>query len=209
MNGTLAAETLYGRLIDGLNAIRIDAFDGHVVASILALAFGEAQAEDKPAIVMVGLDGAVLSALLRETFPRSVIAVPGAAGIPLERSEEETCLLDLLIRGGTTGAAFEAVLAAMIARRSLRPHHLWQDLGLRNRRELSLLMERHFAPLARLNRRDMKWKKFFYRMICRDADYTLCTAPSCGECNDFDRCFGEETGESLLAQVRRDAYVSA
>ena len=53
------------------------------------------------------------------------------------------------------------------------------------------------------NKQDMKWKKFFYRVICAEAAYALCTAPSCGECDDFDHCFGEETGESLLARSRR------
>ena len=91
----------------------------------------------------------------------------------------------------------------MIARRSQRPNHLWQDLGLNSRRDLSELMTRHFKPLAMRNKQDMKWKKFFYRIICADAAYSLCTAPSCGECDDFDHCFGEETGESLLARARR------
>jgi nitrogen fixation protein NifQ len=70
-------------------------------------------------------------------------------------------------------------------------------------------MTRHFAPLARRNRSYMKWKKFFFRTICRDADYALCSAPSCGECSDFDACFSEETGESLLAHIRRDAEARA
>jgi nitrogen fixation protein NifQ len=49
----------------------------------------------------------------------------------------------------------------------------------------------------------MKWKKFLYRTICRDDGFAFCTAPSCGECSDFDHCFGEEGGESLLATQRR------
>ncbi len=96
-------------------------------------------------------------------------------------------------------------LAAMMARRAQRPNHLWQDLGLRSRGDLSELMNRHFRPLARRNTQDMKWKKFLYRVICADASYTLCTAPSCSECNDFDHCFGEEAGDSLLARNRRRA----
>jgi nitrogen fixation protein NifQ len=96
----------------------------------------------------------------------------------------------------------QARLAAMLARRAQSPDHLWQDLGLRNRGELSRLMARHFRPLAARNSQDMKWKKFLYRMICRDAGYSLCTAPSCGECADFAACFGDESGESRLAQTR-------
>jgi nitrogen fixation protein NifQ len=77
-----------------------------------------------------------------------------------------------------------------------------QDLGLTNRGELSRLMQRHFALLARRNTQDMKWKKFFFRMICRDEGYRLCAAPCCSECSDFNACFGDESGESLLARVR-------
>jgi nitrogen fixation protein NifQ len=80
---------------------------------------------------------------------------------------------------------------------------LWQDLGLRDRGELSQLMKRHFRLLAARNSGDMKWKKFLYRMICRDAGYSLCTAPSCAECTDFENCFGDESGESRLARTRR------
>jgi nitrogen fixation protein NifQ len=63
-------------------------------------------------------------------------------------------------------------------------------------------MMRHFAKLARRNDQDMKWKKFFYRMICHDDGFSMCVAPSCSECSDFNECFGDESGESLLARSR-------
>jgi nitrogen fixation protein NifQ len=108
----------------------------------------------------------------------------------------------LLQRSRSTTGDLGALLAIVVARRAMRPNHLWQDLGLTNRGELSALMRRHFAPLALRNRQDMKWKKFFYRMICSDDSYRLCVAPSCSECSDFNGCFGDESGESLLARVR-------
>jgi nitrogen fixation protein NifQ len=198
------AESLFCRRNGGDGASDAKAFDLHVVASILAISLSEAAAEGLAAHRAVGLAAAELSALLCDISPHLAMA-PSEGDGGLERGEEEACLFDLLNRGATGGTPFEAMLAAMIARRAMRPHHLWQDLGLRNRDELSRLMSTHFAPLAARNRRDMKWKKFFYRMICRDADYALCTAPSCGECGDFEKCFGEETGECLLAQVRKGA----
>lgn len=179
-----------------------DAFDAHVVASIVAIAFSEADGDAK-LIAAVGLDGDELSALLAQFFPGANALAKLAAGGVIERGADEECLLDLLQRGATSRTPFEARLAAMIARRAQQPNHLWQDLGLTSRRDLSELMMRHFKPLARRNSRDMKWKKFLYRMICADASYALCTAPSCSECDDFDVCFGEETGESLLARNRR------
>jgi nitrogen fixation protein NifQ len=179
-----------------------DEFDAHVAASILAISFGEAVAEGRTLTSATGLPAEQLNELLAHIFPSAALWRFFAAE-EVERSADETCLFDLLASCTTSRTVFEARLAAMIARRAQRPNHLWQDLGLRSRRDLTELMTRHFRPLAMRNKQDMKWKKFFYRVICAEAAYALCTAPSCGECDDFDHCFGEETGESLLARSRR------
>ena len=142
-------------------------------------------------------------------FPSAAYLFPQASDAPVVRSPDEACLLDLLSQCATDGSEFQMRLAAMIARRAQSPNHLWQDLGLRNRGELSRLMARHFRPLAARNTGDMKWKKFLYRMICRDAGYSLCTAPSCSECCDFENCFGDELGESRLARVRLNSDLAA
>ena len=196
------AEEFYALLM-GARSEEVDEFDAHVVASILAISFGEAVGEGRSITSATGLPSEQLNALVIEAFPGVAPWRFVAPAGELERSADEACLLDLLTSCSTSRTVFEARLAAMIARRAQRPNHLWQDLGLRSRRDLSELMTRHFKPLAMRNKQDMKWKKFFYRAICADAAYSLCTAPSCGECDDFDHCFGEETGESLLAHARR------
>ncbi len=183
----------------------VQSFPVHVLASTLALALAEAEAEHRPVNETAGYDGA--PKMLLQWFPHAVKKLSG--GGALVRDEDELCLVDLLLRGANTGSEMERLLAGMIARRAQRPNHLWQDLGLRNRGELSKLMDDYFAPLARRNTSDMKWKKFFSRLICRDASYTLCTAPSCGECSDYDNCFNEESGESLLAHLRKSAEHAA
>jgi nitrogen fixation protein NifQ len=38
-------------------------------------------------------------------------------------------------------------------------------------------------------------------MICRSEGFSLCAAPVCSDCVDFDNCFGDEDGEALLARV--------
>ncbi len=189
----MTPDEAYHRLI-GLH----ESFEAHVLASILALSLADTR---RPLSEAAGYDG--IPAVLFEMFPHASDILTGAS--PLRRSDDEQCLLDLLVRGASTGSPLELLLAGMIARRAQRPNHLWQDLGLRNRNELSRLMFDYFGPLARRNRQDMKWKKFFFRTICRDAAYSLCTAPSCAECCDFDNCFNEESGESLLAHLRRSA----
>ncbi len=206
LNGTHAgimhAEELYAVLMEARSP-ETDEFDAHVVASILAISFGEAVGEGRSITSAAGLPSGELNDLVTQAFPGVAAWRFVAPAGEVERSADEACLLDLLTSCSTSRTAFEARLAAMIARRAQRPNHLWQDLGLLSRRDLSELMTRHFKPLAMRNKQDMKWKKFFYRAICADAAYSLCTAPSCGECDDFDHCFGEETGEALLARARR------
>jgi len=187
-----------------------DGFDHHVTASILALSLWEAEAGRLSVPDAVGLDGDELAELASEMFPHTTAVFTRLRGYECSPpTEDEVCLRDLLCRSVTDGTKFQYQLAHMVARRCMRPNHLWQDLGFRNRRELGWLMTRHFESLAGRNRADMKWKKFFYRTVCRDDGYMLCAAPSCAECDDFDNCFAEETGESLLAQARRNAERTA
>lgn len=86
-----------------------------------------------------------------------------------------------------------AWMARMVAWGCAGRDHLWQDLGLAGRGELSDLMRAAFPRLAAENTGDMKWKKFIYRQYCaRDGIY-VCPAPSCGECADYAKCFAPET----------------
>ena len=74
----------------------------------------------------------------------------------------------------------------------LGANHLWQDLRLPSRRELSALLGHWFPRLAARNVNDMKWKKFFYKQLCEREELFVCKAPSCGVCTDYMHCFGPE-----------------
>ena len=178
-------------------------FDIHIVASILALAISEAAGGGPALGEGTGLGRGELAVLAPEMFPAASSALMAMAGntAPVIDDEEQS-LRDILMMYAAGTSPLQRLLAAMIARRCKSPHHLWQDLGLRGRAELSQLMQRHFTPLAERNRNDMKWKKFLYRMVCRSEGFTLCTAPVCTDCDDFDDCFGAEDGEARLARVR-------
>jgi len=204
------ATDVYGWLAGSGQRSVCDAFDAHVLASILALGVAEANVACTPVSEAVGLAGPVLAGLVAENFPHAAAVFARLSAETLApRADDEDMLREMLWRNATEGTVLQARLAEMVARRCLRPNHLWQDLGLRNRRELSWLMERHFEPLSRRNAQDMKWKKFFYRTICRDEGFGLCAAPICSECDDFEHCFGEENGESLLARNRRGGELRA
>jgi nitrogen fixation protein NifQ len=178
-----------------------DSFDRHVMASILAVSATERGTVAERA----GLSTFDLVGLITAMFPASNGANFLINGIAmLSEDDEITMVRDLLSAQRSTEGDVGRWLAAMVARRALEPNHLWEDLGLRERSELSRLLMRHFAPLARKNTRNMRWKRFFYRMLCEDDGFVMCTTPVCTQCNDFDLCFGEESGESRMATRRRE-----
>lgn len=179
-----------------------DGFDAHVCASMLALAVAQAREENTTLAATSGLDAAALMALAARLFPgagRALAAMAGAAA-PAASAEQESAR-DLLLMYGNGDYALLHPLAVMIARRCQETHHLWQDLGLRNRGELSELMTRHFTRLKQKNSADMKWKKFISRMVCASEGFSLCPAPVCSDCDDFASCFGSEEGISRLAHI--------
>jgi nitrogen fixation protein NifQ len=176
-------------------------FDRHVLASVLAVS----AMEQGTLAECAGLPAIDLVALVAEMFPAAEAArlLVGEMSAPPE-DDETTMVRDLLLGQRSTQGEVGRWLAAMVARRAMEPNHLWEDLGLRERAELSRLLTRHFAPLASRNTRNMRWKRFFYRMLCEDDGFVMCTTPVCTQCNDFDLCFGEESGESRMAERRRE-----
>lgn len=201
----LQVSDIYQWLVSGGEPPLCERFDAHVVACSFALGIEAAQ-RSVPLTDTIGLSTEQQLELSGAIFPHAKELLGRLPESPdFSPADDELVLRDLLFRGSTGRTSLEKQLAVIIARRAQAPHHLWQDLGLRNRRELSWLMERHFEPLAARNAADMKWKKFLYRMMCRDADYALCTAPSCEECSDYAGCFGDEGGESLVHPQAADA----
>lgn len=83
-------------------------------------------------------------------------------------------------------------VAHAVAQACLESNHLWQDLQLPSRRELTALFARWFPALAAKNQNDMKWKKFLYKQLCEREELLVCKAPSCQVCADRPLCFGAE-----------------
>ncbi len=111
------------------------------------------------------------------------------------RDDEVADLVALLTAHGDPAAGTPdeiARVALTVAVASLGDNHLWQDLQLGSRAELSALMRRWFPALVARNAGDMKWKKFLYRELCAQADILICKSPSCAVCTDRAVCFGPE-----------------
>ena len=178
-------------------------FTAHAFACILTIGLLDAHRNSSSLGHAVGLGRNELEDLLRCWLPAGLasldlLAEPESAAF----DDEEEQLRQLLFAHQASISAEALWLTAMITRRSMSGDHLWQDLGLLDRAELNRLMCERFPGLAARNVANMKWKKFFYRMLCELEGFTLCTAPTCRECTDFDNCFGAETGESVLARIR-------
>lgn len=88
-------------------------------------------------------------------------------------------------------AETELIIALLVAA-CLGNDHLWQDLGLWSRKDLSELLLHNFPKLAAANSADMKWKKFIYKQLCAAEGIYVCRAPSCEVCQDYPVCFGPE-----------------
>ncbi len=138
----------------------------------------------------LGLSEADYLAMLDTFFPAAEATVVIREEILIPEKEDLYKLLTDHRAGASTA---ELWIASIIASACAGSDHLWQDLGLANRGELSQLMVHNFPALAASNSGDMKWKKFLYRQFCALEGIYTCPAPSCGVCADFAKCFGPES----------------
>ncbi|BCB26051.1 hypothetical protein SKTS_09370 [Sulfurimicrobium lacus] len=150
---------------------------------------------------MMGLREDRFASLMESYFPGALqnsglrlshgTAAPGCEAL---RGEEFGDLLDLLLEYRSTPDKESEWLAFAIATACMGDDHLYQDMGLPNRKILSDLLEAYFPSLFARNTGNMKWKKFFYKQLCDRAGVNACRAPSCQVCTDYFKCFGPEEG---------------
>ena len=141
-----------------------------------------------------GLSRPDCAALMNYHFPGYAAAVVPHAAPPAarERSDEVADLEELMKSHRAGLSTSELWMASIVARACLASDHLWQDLGLWCRADLSQLMQRNFPALAEKNVQNMKWKKFLYKQLCVAEGVYVCRSPSCEVCADYQDCFGSE-----------------
>lgn len=137
----------------------------------------------------LGLTGQAFQTLWHDYFPGEHLNLQNGPGEDIAELED---LLNLLLEYRAGQGESEVWLAHSVAYSCCGRSHLWQDLGLDNRNELTLLMNTAFPALAALNVGDMKWKKFIYHFYCKREGIYVCPAPSWGECADHAKCFSPE-----------------
>lgn len=177
---------LYGRLITHATGLPNDELFAKMLAS---------QALSAGALPLgLGLSPEAFARLLVRHFPNSGPLLgldpepaPGAA-----RMEERQDLLDLLLEHRAGMDESELWMAHIVTAACMGGDHLWQDLGLWSRKDLTQLMQGNFPLLSAKNTRDMKWKKFLYKQLCDREGVYVCRSPSCEVCADYAKCFGPE-----------------
>jgi nitrogen fixation protein NifQ len=177
---------LYGRLMSHAAGLPNDDLFARMLAS-QALGAGALPTG-------LGLDPEAFARLLLRHFPHSgpLLELDLGNWSGEARLDERQDLLDLLLEHRSGGDASEIWMAQVVTAACMGGDHLWQDLGLWSRKDLSRLMRDNFPHLAAKNVHDMKWKKFLYKQLCQREGVYVCRAPSCEVCADYAKCFGPE-----------------
>ena len=142
----------------------------------------------------LGLTDSQFRQLLAERFSayRLDPGAPSGKVLDFSRMLEKQDMEQLLRQYAAKHDHETECLIAIIVAACLGSDHLWQDLGLWTRNELSAMLAHNFPELALRNAKDMKWKKFLYKQLCEAEGLYVCRAPSCEVCKDYQQCFGPE-----------------
>lgn len=142
----------------------------------------------------LGLELEQFTDLIHHFFPGCAITAQAPSGIQLDfnRMLEKEDLVDLLKTASQPAHIETDWVIGIIVAGCLGNDHLWQDLGLWSRTQLSAMLNYNFPSLAEKNNKDMKWKKFLYKQLCEAEGLYLCRVPSCEICIDYSKCYGSE-----------------
>jgi nitrogen fixation protein NifQ len=142
----------------------------------------------------LGLEATQFSQLQAQLFPHTTLPTLAVSGSQLDynRMLEKDDLVKLLKQHTLVEGQESEWMIAIIVAGCLGNDHLWQDLGLWSRAQLSAMLTYNFPTLAAKNDKDMKWKKFLYKQLCEAEGIYICRAPSCEVCIDYPKCFGHE-----------------
>jgi nitrogen fixation protein NifQ len=186
-----------------------DREDNHFFACVIAARCSDTADDKLPA--SLGLDKNDFLALLSTRFPSafyswklsgeferspSLLKQPGLAVENVMAAEEQKDIRKLLLDHRASDRAEEGWIASILAATALHSSHLWEDLGLTGRSEVSQVIKRNFPVLGRMNLGSrMRWKKFFYRKLCEQNGLNICRSPNCQSCDEYSSCFSSDQSE--------------
>lgn len=161
---------------------------------VLACMLASSQAGESMMPDCLGMSQPDFAALIDSHFPGLKLDSLRWLGrlADVDRTDEYDDVMKLLQDNRANRCQSENVMAMIVSRACQGRDHLWQDMGLWSRDQLSDLMLRNFPSLAQRNTQDMKWKKFIYKQLCNAEGIYTCRAPSCEVCADYAACFVPE-----------------
>jgi nitrogen fixation protein NifQ len=182
-----AGATRIEQLMDG-------ALDAHSPDTLLFAKLIAAR-EVRGELALLGLSNEALQALFRRLFVPGLAqcaAVPHAVNVITQEHAEFAGAMRTLIlmyASATVHADDANCLASIIAHACLRPDHLWRDLGLQGRDDVTAMLKRYFPELESLNVANLRWKKFLAQQLALSSGQEPGPAPGCPGCEDYGYCF--------------------
>ena len=144
-------------------------------------------------LLHLGLTRAALEALRSRHFPdaKSLHAVPEPIAVHEHRPFVDALHAFLLHHESSLAATDDDALclATIIATACLRPDHLWRDLGLDGRDDVTAILTRHYPQLVARNTDNTRWKKFLARELAGSQGCEPAPAPGCPGCEDYSFCY--------------------
>ncbi len=180
-------EALYARLL-GPETADVSAGgdpNRHFLAQMLACALVGRGA--LPALL--GLREAAFAVMVETMFPAFGLPPAFGAAPSDDRYEEIEDVRALLAEHRAGRFSSEVWIVEIVSAGCMASDHLWSDLGLFSRGELTAMLMVNFPALAGRNTQNMKWKKFLYKQLCEAEGLFICRAPSCQVCDDYAKCF--------------------
>jgi nitrogen fixation protein NifQ len=180
-----ARDAEVARLLD--HAPQRDAADTIMFARLIGAKFASGE------LLHLGLTRAALDALhsrhFRDAAP--LHAVPEHIAASAHQPFVDA-LRAFLLHHESSLAATDAdaqCLATIIATACLRPDHLWRDLGLDGRDDVTAILTRHYPELVARNTDNTRWKKFLARELALAEGRVPAPAPGCPGCEDYGFCY--------------------
>ncbi|SAL56012.1 hydrogenase [Caballeronia peredens] len=143
-------------------------------------------------LLLLGLGGRELDALAGRHFPGAKFGRAPGALVPDAHRVFVRDLHGLLMWHDRTAARHREdahCLATIIAAASLRPDHLWRDLGLAGRDDVTEMLSRHYPDLVARNVANLRWKKFLAQEVALAQGVAPTCAPGCPGCEDYGFCY--------------------
>jgi len=142
----------------------------------------------------LGLEAGQFNRLIETFYPGSKLpsVAPSGSQLDFNRMLEREDLVRLLNHFRQADNVEVDFIIQILVAGCLGNDHLWQDLGLWSRPQLTAMLQYNFPELAAKNNQDMKWKKFLYKLLCEAEGIYVCRAPSCQVCVDYPKCYGNE-----------------